>query len=327
MSGTMTSAEWIAFIDNHYLADYLAEGGSSVKFIACDPSVDHGSMARALQSCAESRKFVVAAVDSASTRIHMVERIIHSVCDQISWISLVDSVLCRFARANHWQVPEAIGTAGFVAQIEAMNGIGAQQISLELQRRISTEILENKQLTRDFRLAMHWMARSRLETDGRTDNAFQTLTDWLGGRTRLISNLRNFGIFTKITRSNARDLLGSLVAWIRFAGSAGLIINLDAFRMLSLDPRGTGVFNYSNAALLDSYQVFREFIDTTDEIEGFLLNVFVPQQEFLNTDSKSRGIGKYSALMYRVYDEVRDRVLPNPLTALSRISNKTEAIT
>ncbi len=323
MPGTLTSHEWIEVIDRHYLADYISAGGASVKFVACGSEVSHTDVASRLQARAESRNFLVAAVDAAKTRVDMIEKTVGSICEQIPWGRVVENVLAKFARESHWQVPDDFGHRGVVEHLNELNGLGVQQISLELQRRIATDILLNKKLTRDFRFAMQRMARIRLETGSDSDPEWQTLINWLKGEIRLLSDLRPFQIFTKVNRSNARDLLGSLLVWIREAGFSGLVVNLDAHRLLVQVPREAGIINYSSAAIVDAYQVFREFIDTTDDLEGLLLNIFVPM-EFLNPDSKGRGLGKYSALFDRVYDGVRDRVMANPLTALIRINDALE---
>ena len=323
MTGTMTSSEWVEAIDKHYLADYIPGGGSTVKFIACGPGVQQQVVAESLRARAEQRGLFVASVDAAVTRVHMIEHLVGRICDQVPWRFLVDNVLARFARSNHWKVPDRFSEDGVVEQLDQLNGLGMAQISLELQRQISTEILLNRRLSREFRLAVHWLSRSRLKSGPDGDNVRRDLTDWLGGRTRLISELRRFEIFTKINRSNARNVFGSLLQWVREAGFPGLVANLDCYRLLATDRRIDGSINYTNAAVLDAYQVLREFIDTTDELDGFMLNVFVPM-EFINPDMKSRGLGKYSALFDRVYDGVRDRVLANPMSALMRIAELTE---
>ena len=323
MTGTMTSGEWVEAIDKHYLGDYIPGGGSTIKFIACGPAVQQQVVSESLRVKAEQRGLLVASVDSAVTRVHMIEHLVGRIFDQIPWRLMVDRVLAKFARSNHWEVPGSFSEESVVEQLDNLNGLGAQQISLELQRQISTEILLNRRLSREFRLAVHWLSRSRLKSGPDGDAVRQTLTEWLGGRTRLVSELRRFEIFTKINRSNARNVFGSLLQWTREAGFPGLVVNLDGYRLLAADRRTDGIINYTNAAVLDAYQVFREFIDTTDELDGFMLNVFVPL-EFINPDAKSRGLGKYSALFDRVYDGVRDRVLPNPLSALIRVVESME---
>ena len=45
----------------------------------------------------------------------------------------------------------------------------------------------------------------------------------------------------------------------------------------------------------------------------------VPDTAFLEDDN--RGIGAYEALKFRVFDEVRDKNLVNPMAALVRLRN------
>ena len=55
--------------------------------------------------------------------------------------------------------------------------------------------------------------------------------------------------------------------------------------------RGTGYY-YSKAAVLDAYEVLRQFIDATDELRGGLANGVLPAVELL-TD-RPRGLPAYT---------------------------------
>ena len=77
--------------------------------------------------------------------------------------------------------------------------------------------------------------------------------------------------------------------------------------------------HYSKAGVLDAYELLRQFIDGTDRLENCLI-VVVPHPDFLDEDILGRGIGAYEALKFRVYDEVRDRILVNPMASLVRLT-------
>jgi hypothetical protein len=72
---------------------------------------------------------------------------------------------------------------------------------------------------------------------------------------------------------------------------------------------------------MDAYEVLRQFVDATDELEGCLIGVLAPL-EFL--DDERRGVERYTALKLRVWDEVRDRQRANPLAALVRLTRGGE---
>ena len=176
-------------------------------------------------------------------------------------------------------------------------------------------------------MAMYWLTRARLDARLRGTATYQQLTDWLGGRIRLVSELKQYQIFSKVNRTNARHLLGSLLATIRNAGYPGLVVTLNGFRLLESKRADDGSINYTKAALFDAYEVFREFIDNTDALDGLFFSVFVPSDFLDIANPKSRGICIYPALQDRVQDELRSQKHANPLTAMTRVSDRVEVMT
>lgn len=114
-------------------------------------------------------------------------------------------------------------------------------------------------------------------------------------------------------------MLFSLAHWLRVNGKSGLVITFDISRYListrSKDP-DAGFF-YSIPAVLDAYELLRQFIDGTDEMESCLVVVVAPK-DFLIDDK--RGINRYDALKLRIWDEVRDKLRQNPLASLVRLT-------
>ena len=75
---------------------------------------------------------------------------------------------------------------------------------------------------------------------------------------------------------------------------------------------------YSLAMTLDTYEVLRQCVDATDEMEFYFMVVIAPPA-FLHPDDR-RGVYSYDALRMRIWDEVRDRQRVNPFSALVRLS-------
>lgn len=324
MPETLTSAEWLDAIDRHYFSEYLPAGGSSVKFAVCFPGVDHIDLATRLRSRAATRQFLVADIDASLTKVHMIEQIFSRVADRIPWHTIVDRLLLKYARDNQWMVPDSFSIEGVVERLDQLNQLGSQQVSLVLQRQISERILLNRELAKDFRVAMYWMTRARLGAGLKGTATHQHLTDWLGGRIRLISELKQYQIFSKVVRANARHLLGSLLVLIREAGYPGLVVTLNGFRLLDSQRANDGSIHYTKAALFDAYEVFREFVDNTDSLDGLFFSVFVPPDFLDIANPRSRGIAVYPALQFRVQDELRSQRHANPLTAMTRIGDAQE---
>jgi hypothetical protein len=153
-----------------------------------------------------------------------------------------------------------------------------------------------------------------------------TVLGWLRGEKLPAAALRRAGLVARVARHNARALLVSTTRWVRRAGRPGIVLAIDLERLLVArrPPAGLrdGVY-YSKAAALDAYEVLRQLIDATDELEGLFVAVLLPPD--LITD-EGRGLPAYTALHLRVADEVRDRRRPNPYAALVRIGVRLEAV-
>ena len=71
-------------------------------------------------------------------------------------------------------------------------------------------------------------------------------------------------------------------------------------------------------AMLDAYEVLRQFIDATDNLENCVILVIAPP-EFI--EDEKRGVSRYPALKMRIWDEVRDRERDNPYAPLVSVSS------
>src|SRR5690242_2930788 len=141
-----------------------------------------------------------------------------------------------------------------------------------------------------------------------------------------MTTVRSALIYTRIGRHNARAMLASTTALLLAAGYRGLVVCFDYGRLaVTRRPpvEARNGFYYSKAAVLDAYEVLRQFIDATDELRGVLIVAVMPPE--LMTD-ESRGLPAYSALQLRIADEVRDRRRANPFAALIRLEVRLEAV-
>jgi hypothetical protein len=75
---------------------------------------------------------------------------------------------------------------------------------------------------------------------------------------------------------------------------------------------------YTQAMTLDTYEVLRQFIDATNDIEFCFLVVIAPPP-FLRPDDR-RGVYSYDTLRMRIWDEVHDTHQVNPFSTLVRLS-------
>jgi hypothetical protein len=320
MTATIAAAEWLEFVKGEYLDAFIRDGGSSIKFaVALDDSAK-AAVTEGIARSAETAGYIVARVSAEDTKIHMMDHLFFRVAEQMPWQDLTQRAVNRLVAEHGYAQALTTGATGeFVERLATANQMQPDGIRLAIRPKIMQGVFKNRKLARDFRVAASQLCLAELAGGADGEITTVAITDWLTGRNKAVAAVRPYQIFTRIHRTNARHLFASLLRWVRFAGSAGVVILIDMARVaLPSNPRDGSVF-YTKAAMFDAYEVLRQFIDATDEMKGLLM-VLTPAVEFLDPEPTGRGLAAYDALKFRVFDEVRDQRLVNPMTALVRIA-------
>lgn len=316
MTIAISRDDWLEFIRTEYLDSYIVEGGAAIKVVV-DLGGTDVDLAETIAGHAADAGYLTAVVDAKVSRVHMIDQVFFAVADQIPWQESVERVVSRLARADGLSVAE--GEGPLYQRIAAATDLDPQFVQLELRRKIARQIFKNRRLVKDFRIAVTQLATAAFGGGQEADTTFATITDWLTGRNRAISAVKPYQIFSRISRTNARHLFESTLSWISLAEWPGLVLVMDIRRVtVARNPKDGGLY-YTKAGVLDAYEVLRQYIDGTDRLVNCLI-VVVADPEFLDEESTGRGIGAYEALKFRVYDEVRDRTLANPMAALVRLA-------
>ena len=318
MTLPMGASHWLDFMESEYLASYIKDGGSAIKF-AVPLEVDLAvTVTGGIQARATQLGYLTAAVDAGLTRVHMVEQLFFAVAEQIPWRETVQRVVGRLAEAEGC-APPAVGDEPLFRRLADANGLDPAFLLMDLRRKVEQHVFRHRGLAKDFRVAMTQLAVAELGGAVEATTVYGVLTDWLCGRNRAVSAVKPYHIFTRITRANARYLFESLLVWLAFAGYAGLVLTIDIGRMAVVRNPKDERLHYSKAGVMDAYELLRQFIDGTDRLESCLI-VVVPHPDFLEEAVLGRGLAIYPALKFRVYDEVRDRNLVNPMASLVRLT-------
>ncbi|MBI2766318.1 MAG: DUF2791 family P-loop domain-containing protein [Chloroflexi bacterium] len=316
---SITLGEWLHVTREAYLRAFIPDGGSAVKLV-----VDEEPSGRAIECLAEEARdagYVVATVDSTVTRVDKIDQLFFAVARQVDWHGLAADVRQRAIYESGYILPDmAFNPPITFESIAAVNGVASHFVRNELSKWFTEKLFRDYGMSQDFRMAVTLLCFEPLEGSGAGRvELLDNIIDWLRGDLRLLSSIRPALIFQKVARHNARDLLLSLAHWVEVAGRTGLVVAVDIRALAATNrsqlPEGSNF--YSRAAVMDLYELLRQFIDSTDEMEYcFVLAVASP--DFL-TDER-RGLEMYRALEMRVADEVRDSHRDNPLASLVRLS-------
>jgi len=323
MTAVIEPNVWLRFMEDEYLNSYIRNGGCSVKFAVTFDQQSVQCVREGLLHIGERLGYLVARVSANDTKIHMMDEIFFRAAEQLPWRALSRQVIRTLAAQAGYAWPSTLPETDempLAERLASANNIDPQMVLLELKKQIGQRVFKERKLAKDFRVGMTHLCLAELS--GGQDGVLtaRVLTDWLTGRNRTIGAVKPYQIFRKVDRATARYFFEAMIQWVRLAGHPGIILLMDSGRlMVPRDPQDRG-FYYTKAAVLDAYEVLREFIDGAGRVSGYFMAV-LPGAAFL--EDHSRGLSAYEALKFRVFDEIRDRKLVNPMGSLVRIGSES----
>ena len=321
--GTLGAPDYASFLGQEYLGAYLPSGGGSVKLVVPGDHEVAGRFEAALRTEADRRDAVLVTVSSETTRVHMVDQVFHAVARQIDWEQVATALL--HAAYDAIAVPAGHGRLR-VTEVAEDHDLDARELYRSVRRRLEQMLLGDDTLPRDLRRALLRLTQVHLAAGDVAPHEAQVVLDWLRGEPVGLRDLRATMIPGRIGRHNARSLLTCVGRLLLRSGRRGLVVHLDLERLAVVRRppvlERTGLY-YSTAAVLDAYELLRQLIDATDDLEGMLVVAVLPPE--LMHDER-RGLPAYSALRLRVADEVRDRRRANPFASLARLEVRLEAV-
>lgn len=311
------------FVAKEYLGDFIRAGGGAVRVVVVGSDEVARRWHARLADAAHAEGYLLATVDAADTRVHMIDQLWFAVARHVEWRAVAVRAVAR--EYDVLGLPAADDEVT-VAEVAARHGVDARELARSVRRRLEIAVLQDGSLTREFRLALLRLCQGELGTGEVSPAERAAVTGWLTGEKVALRDLRSASLYARVGRHNARGLLVSLAGWLNRDGGPGLVLDLDLAR-LSVARRPpveerVGVY-YSKAAVLDAYEVLRQLIDATDVLRGAFVAVALPPE--LVTE-EGRGLPAYGALHLRVVDEVRDRRRTNPYAALIRLETRLEAV-
>jgi hypothetical protein len=324
MQTTMPPSEWLSVLRKEYLQDFIPSGGAAVKFVVPMDGLEHQGLLDKLKQAAEEAGCLFVSLDAATTRLHMIDQVFHAIAKQMAWDDLAYTFLCATLAEQQYRLPENRKDFG-LAQLASLNGLDLGEMRRIINIRLQDRLYRDYVMTLEFRIAMLRLCQAQLDPKEVSGGMAEAIKEYLRGELRLISALKSALIFQRVGRHNGRDMLFSLSHWLHVTGKAGLVIVLDISRFLEAKkpPESDGTLYYRTPAVIEAYEVLRQCIDGTDEIEFCLLVVLAPPR-FL-TDER-RGLSGYQALRLRIWDEVHDRERANPLSSLVRLSTQEATV-
>ena len=306
---------WLDLIDREYLQDFISFGGSAVKFVEGEADELAGIEGR-LAALAQRQGFLTCRIDSSETRLHMIQDVFFAISRNLDWPGLAQGFVEALVTRNGYAWPSLGGDVTF-QDVAAHNAVDVRLFRHDLNRWLTDDIMRDRSMSQDFRIAMATLCRTRLEPDETEKGVIAPVLEWLRGELRSVGALRQTYIAARITRHNGRAMLRSLCRWLRLCGRKGICVTIDLRQVLRVKTALGEGLRYSAAAVIDAFEALRQLIDDAETFEGLLVVVLADEQ--LTGDDPKRSLDAYDALKMRVWDDVRATARDNPLAALVRV--------
>ena len=316
MENAIALQDWVKALESEYLTDYVKTGGAAVKFVVAPDFTSLAEVRRMIADAGACHNYICAFVDSSRTRIHLIDQVFAEVARQVNWDDLAHRFLIRLLEGHYYYPPDPAQMS--LATLAKLNGAEEPEIRKEIKNRLKDELLHDFSMSREFRYAMSALIGHTLDPSGADPGIDETVKNWLKGEAEL-RPLKSINIFQRVNRSNARYLIHSLSHWLHRSGHSGLLLMLDIGRYLEDRGKSTdGTLAYRKSTVLECYEVLRQFLDGVDD-SAYMMIVVVAPPSFADEDY-SRSVDRYQALKLRIWDEVRDRRLANPLAPMVRLA-------
>ncbi len=237
--------EYMDVIEEEYLADYIADGGSSFKMVVGTYGGGKTHFLYSVRELAWQHNFAVSyiALSPEETPFHRLELVYRTITLNIMHPMNEEEMLS----GHEGGIKNMVRAWYFDKLTEFQNlGLSGNDLNEEL-REYASGIRGFESIS--FGRAVQSAFLALLE---RRDDDFDTVMGWLQGEAYDRRVHGRFGILQRIDRSAAFSIIRSLIQWAKFIGHTGLVILMDeAERVPSLATRQRDLLLNNLRALID----------------------------------------------------------------------------
>jgi len=321
---TLSSESWLtSLIETDGIIRHLSEKGSIIKFCIIENAEDHRSLRQNLVNIHQLHRLNLVTVNSGLADVSMPENIVKQIAAGFDVGNLLDNFMRTVWRDSGYPNDELRSARALATDLSLDSGEILMSARISVRRQLG-ELAESAHIpafSRDFRNGLKALCTVTIEEGAASPTRAQLVTGfnmWLSG-TAPAHLLRVLQIQWKLKRTNATQILRSILALSPLAGVNGSILHLD-FRSVTnpaLEPNAS-VVNYTKNKRTATYQWLREIIDQTYLFDSTLILVEAGPA-FLDQSTTGPGIGRYDALKFRIMDDVLLGA-DNPSAVVTRIA-------
>ena len=298
----MTGVHVLAdFWEKMYLREYIAPGGSKVKFVTGRRGSGVTFFLKVMEERAVKENFIKVSFSARDVWLHDFREIYLEIFRQCGLDSCLRGCADEIIRQMGF-APENVGEEmtflDYLSSIGQNNPLTKKGIRDELKNMF----LDNPRMDNNFALCCSLITGGILGYPSLEIQSREILTAFLSGdRTVKLSMLRALGLSpVRITKYNARHMLRSLCEAIRLSGKNGIYVSIDDLDIL-ISRAGSENVRYTKMRRDDTYESIRQMIDEIDSFRNIMV-VYGFDRGLM--DHESNGFKSYQALWMRIQNEI-----------------------
>jgi len=290
-----------AHLEEKYLSEYIAMGGSKIKFVTGRPGSGKTHFLSYLSAKAADMGFVTVNFSARDVWLHDFKEIYLEIfrhCNLMDCLESCAKAVIMEMGYNPTEIPDGITFADYLSARGEFDAINKKEIRNQLR----SYFLKNPLIDNNFAVACSLLTGGILGHPTLESSASELLLGWLTGSSQArLADVRRLGLSpSKVTKYNARHMLRSLLAVHALAGKPGILVTVDDMDILA----GRGALDtirYTKLKREDAYECIRELIDEIDTLQHIMF-VFAFDRRLM--DDEIAGLKSYQALWLRIQNEI-----------------------
>jgi P-loop Domain of unknown function (DUF2791) len=294
---TLGGELWLERFQEHYLANYIADGGSKVKVLVGSAGSGKTHLTRCIQQNAKTLGYetvYLSARDHDDYRLNNLPSLYRAIVEQIDKEKLVRGLCCSVAKQLGYEADKYDGTTLFLHLLIEDTKLPRNEAILKIERAAS-EVFGDVDFGSSFAAFTYRVIDNHM-IKGNEKDVFLALK-WLSGNKLERYEKKALLLFEQLQKVNARYWLNSLIRILKIAGMTGLVVAIDDLEVMTERSQESGRFIYSPNAIKDVCELFRQIIDDAELLNNFLL-LLAGRREII--EDEKRGFVSYDALWMRL---------------------------
>ena len=299
------SSSGLAFLTDfwkkYYLQEYIAQGGSKIKFITGREGSGKTYALRQIRRDAEEEGYLTVSFSLKKLLLKDFQMFYLEILNHVDVTDLLRRCGNQAVR-NRGNDPEKI-PEGRTAMEYFSGGGWDPLLYRSYHDELATMFLSNANMDRSFATVCAMITAEYLGMNRPDMNARDLMLRWMHCDKEVkAKQLKPLGFMAQpITKINARHMLRSLAEVVRFAGYKGLCVLIDDVDALAR-PKGNEFVRYKKNQRDDIYEIIRQLIDDIDTMK-YMFFVFAFERSLI--DNEQTGFKSYQALWMRIQNEIR----------------------